>query len=640
MKMKNRILFLVVLLLITVLQSCDKDTTTLSSVNDKSGESLDNGKVIVGDSLDIPYTVANMQTAFDNLLFNLKNSSKTSKLAKIFKDGDDIEIVPSHYYYRFLPKDSTEHNLLVNDTVLQVSNIPLHLKIEQEGDYYDDPNYVGDENPEALSYLYAVVPYDHPVPENIHMELLDNYYFAPETAKEEPAEGEIEVKQPVNKTTKDILTVDENGEVFEYLELEALKLTNNLEEDELAVLRFYLPNDTTATLYSYEEAAQLGYEQKDLIMDLTSVEVLLEQEILANRSSWNPSGKITVKEDVVNRTVGVAGAEVKVRKWGLVVIRRAYTNQNGEFRTSSTRTKRVKYAVYFNNPSRKFKIMAGTVFLEARHRGTSTYKEKSWNQHFSYGRSQFYALVHNAAYDFYDRAVGKFGLHHPNQSWLRISARYNGEISDSRHSDINVNGEIPWVPILALKSEIQVGRLTRGAYQGSDLIYGVVIHEMTHASHYRMDRTFFLNTRGAGCTLQTMAESWALGVETVVTNDRYLGLNPNYVGSNNISDISTDINKRLYNSDRQEKLIEHKSDYEYTPIVIDLVDDFNQKVQINDQSLPIDRVRGYTLKQIQTSLNTSRGPHTWKERIKSQHTNATENYVDELFGVYMYDNCK
>src|SRR5690606_14408987 len=269
----------------------------------------------------------------------------------------------------FLPKDSTEHNLLVNDTVLQVSNIPLHLKIEQEGDYYDDPNYVGDENPEGLSYLYAVVPYDYAIPEDLEGERLDNYYFAPDVSKDAPEEGEIVVKQPVNKTTKDILTVDENGEVFEYLELEALKLTNNLEEDELAVLRFYLPNDTTATLYSYEEAAQLGYEQKDLIMDLASVEDLLEQEILANRSSWNPDGKITVKEDVVNKIVGVAGAEVKVRKWGLVVIRRAYTNQNGEFRTSSTRTKRVKYAVYFNNPSRKFKIMAGTVFLEARHRG-------------------------------------------------------------------------------------------------------------------------------------------------------------------------------------------------------------------------------------------------------------------------------
>lgn len=638
MKRINSIPFLAMILIGAMFQSCEKDNPTM--ILEESQTEDDSGKIVVGDSLDIPYTVANMQTAFDNLIFNLKSTSKQSKLAKTFKDGDDIEILPSHYYYRFLPKDSTEYNQLANDTVLQVSNIPLHLKIEQEGDYYDDPEYDGDENPESLSYLYAMVPYDYTIPENLHGERLDNYYFAPDVSKGETEEGEIVVKQPVNKTTKDILTVDENGEVFEYLELEALKLTNNLDEDELAVLRFHLPNDTTATLYNYEEAAQLGYEQKDLMMDLASVESLLEQEILANRRKWNPSGKITVREDVVNKTVGVAGAEVKVRKWGLVVIRRAYTNQNGEFKTSSTSTKRVKYAVYFQNSSRKFKIKAGTVLIDARHRGTSTYKKRSWNQHFSSGRGQFYALVHNAAYDFYNRAVGKFGLQHPNQSWLRISARYNGEISDSRHSDINVNGEIPWVPILALKSEIQVGRLTRGAYQGSDLIYGAVIHEMTHASHYRMDRTFFLNTRGAGCTLQTMAESWALGVETVVTNDRYLGLNPNYVGSNNISDISTDINKRLYNSDRQEKLIEHKSDYEYTPIVIDLVDDFNQKVQINDQSLPIDRVRGYTLKQIQTSLNTSRGPHTWKERIKSQHTNATENYVDELFGVYMYDNCK
>lgn len=635
---KNYIPLLVMIVLGIMIQSCEKENPPLQEKS-QTGDT-DNAKIIMGDTLEIPYTVANMQTAIDNLIFNLKKNSKTSKLAKTFKDGEDIGILPSHYYYRFLPKDSLEHDRLVNDTILQVSNIPLHLKVVEEGDYYDDPDLEGDENPGDLAYLYAVVPYDHPVPENIHKELLDTYYFAPEQSKEEPVEGEVAVKQPVNKTTKDILNVDENGEVFEYLELEALKLTNNLDEDELAVLRFYLPNDTTATLYSYDQAAQLGYEQKQLILDLNSIDALLEQETLANRSKWNPSGTITVQEDVVNRKVGVVGAEVKVRKWGLVVIKRARTNHKGEFRTSSTSTKRVKYAVHFENSERKFKVKAGTIFADAKHRGTRTYKKQSWSQHFSSGRGQFYALVHNAAYDFYDRAVGKFGLHHPNQSWLRISARYNGKISDSRHSDINVNGKIPWVPILALKSEIQVGRLSKGSYKGSDLIYGAVTHEMAHASHYRMDRGFFLNISGAGCRLQTMAESWALGVETVVTNDRYLGLNSNYVGSNNISDLSTNIYKRLYNSDRQEKPIEHKSNYEYTPIVIDLVDDFNQKFQINDQSLPIDRVMGYSLKQIQTSLNNSRGPHTWKERLKSQHSNATENYVDELFGVYMFDNCK
>ncbi|WP_036382712.1 hypothetical protein [Muricauda sp. MAR_2010_75] len=599
-------------------------------------EETDGKSVVLGEELEVPYTVENMQRAFDNLLFNLKSKSKHSKLAKTFKDEEGIEVLPSHYYYRFLPKDSLEHDLLVKDTILQVSNIPLHYEIEEEGDFYDDPELEGDETPDGLSYLYAVVPYDYPLPETIEKERLDDMYFAPELDKEEPEEGEIVVKQPLNKTTKDILTVDENGEVFEYLELEALKLTNNLEEDELVVLQFYLPNDPTGTLYSYEEASQLGYQQKELIIDLASVEALLEQEALANRRKWHPSGKITVREDVVNRTVGVMGAEVKVRKWGFLVIRRARTDRNGNFRTRRTRTKRVKYAVHFNSNSRKFRIMAGSIFVRAKHRGTRKYKRASWNQHFSYGRSKFYALVHNAAYDFYDRAVGKFGMHHPNQSWLRISARYNGNISDSRHSDLNVNGSLPWIPLLRWKSEIQVGRLNKGQYKASDLVYGAVIHEMTHASHYRMDRSFFINPRAAGCTLQTMAESWAVGVETVVTNDRYFKLNPNYKASNRIG------NSRpldLYNSFKQNEIIKSGSKEEYTPIVIDLIDNYNQKVELNDSSLPIDCVNGYSLKQIQTSLNNVRGPHSWKENLIKQHQNPTEGFVEELFNVYMYDNC-
>ncbi|MEC7772554.1 MAG: hypothetical protein VX798_15325 [Bacteroidota bacterium] len=634
MKKTNFNHFFAVILIGTMLLSCEKENSPPTDQNtDAQIEETDSRSVVLDEELEIPYTVENMQTALDNLLFNLKGRSKHSKLAKTFKDEEGIEVLPSHYYYRFLPKDSLEHDLLVNDTILQVSNVPLHYEIEEEGDFYDDPELEGDESPDGFSYLYAVIPYDYPIPGKVHSELLDNYYFAPELEKEAPEEGEIAVKQPRNKTSKDILTVDENGEVFEYLELEALKLTNNLDQDELGALRFYLPNDTTGTLYSYEEATQLGYQQRELIIDLAAVDALLEQEALASRRKWNPSGRITVQEDAVNKMVGVVGAEGKVRKWGLLVIRRARTDHNGKFKTRSTRTKRVKYAVHFNS-NRRFRVMAGSIFVRAKHRGTSKYKRRPWNQHFSYGRSQFYALVHNAAYDFYDRAVGKFGLHHPNQSWLRISAKYDQEAGD--HLDINPGGKFTLLPY----AEIRLGRLENGRAMASDQIYGLVTHEITHASHYRMDRGFFINIRAAGCTLQTMAESWAEGVETIVTNQRYKELNSKYVGSNNISDFSTDINKRLYNSYRQEKPIKHRSNYEYTPIVIDLVDDYNQKYKLNNSSLPIDRVNGYTLKQIQTSLNNARGPHGWKERLKSQHSNSTEKFIDELFGVYMFDNCR
>ncbi|TAI49720.1 hypothetical protein [Flagellimonas allohymeniacidonis] len=326
-----RIFFLALLTLLV--HSCQKENNT-NIHTDAQDDTVEGKTIVLGNELSIPYTTENMQTAFDNLLFNLKSKSKKSALAKTFKVEKEIEVVPSHYYYRFLPKDSLEHEMITQDTILQVSNVPLHYEIKEEGDFYDDPELEGDENPSALSYLYAVVPYNYEVPGNVHKERLDNFYFAPEMDdKEAMEEGEIEVKLPRNKTTRDILTVDESGEVFEYLELEALKLTNNLEADELAILRFYLPNDSTATTYSYAEAAQLGYEQRDLIIDLTSVETMLEQEALAGRRGWTPSGRITVYEDVVNKTVGVMAAEVKVRKWGLVVIRRARTDRNGNFRT-------------------------------------------------------------------------------------------------------------------------------------------------------------------------------------------------------------------------------------------------------------------------------------------------------------------
>ncbi|MEW2920036.1 hypothetical protein AB1A65_01115 [Muricauda sp. ANG21] len=160
---------------------------------------------------------------------------------------------------------------------------------------------------------------------------------------------------------------------------------------------------------------------------------------------------------------------------------------------------------------------------------------------------------------------------------------------------------------------------------------------MAHASHYRMDRDFFINIRAAGCTLQTMAESWAIGVETEVTNNRYRELNSNYRATGS---IGNNFPLNLYKSDKQNREIKHGSNYEYTPIVIDLIDDFNQRVEFNNPARPVDRVKGYTLKQIQSSLHGTRGPHSWKQRLKSQHNNPTEGYVDELFNEYMYDNCR
>jgi hypothetical protein len=70
-----------------------------------------------------------------------------------------------------------------------------------------------------------------------------------------------------------------------------------------------------------------------------------------------------------------------------------------------------------------------------------------------------------------------------------------------------------------------------------------------------------------------------------------------------------------------------------------LIDTINQNLLALPGNQPIDRTAGYTIQQLQQSLNTSRGLHGLKERIKNMHTNTTSGFVDELFNQYAFNYC-
>jgi hypothetical protein len=187
-------------------------------------------------------------------------------------------------------------------------------------------------------------------------------------------------------------------------------------------------------------------------------------------------------------------------------------------------------------------------------------------------------------------------------------------------------GNIPF-----LLSEIRISRRSdAGIYRGSDGVYATTIHELTHAGHYRMDRAFFLNLNnlvGADINARkVMRESWPEGVETVVTNRRYGLLSSVYVASNALGNTGW---RALWNSGRQDDLPENMN--EYTPLIIDLVDGINQRVAVGNIGVPIDRVSGYTLNQIETSLNNSRSLVEFRDKLRDQHNNPTEQFLDDLF---------
>lgn len=119
---------------------------------------LYHGMIELGEKLDDPYTVANMQAA----------------LTKVYPTkADRVDITATDLYVRFLPK-SDEQLKRLKGLGLYLMDHPMDYRILKEGDYYQDPD-VGDED---ITWQYAVVPHDFVFPEGIRFELLDECYIA------------------------------------------------------------------------------------------------------------------------------------------------------------------------------------------------------------------------------------------------------------------------------------------------------------------------------------------------------------------------------------------------------------------------------------------------------------------------------
>ena len=130
---------------------------------------VQHGMIRLGEKLDDPYTVENMQKA----------------LTKLYPTkADRIDISATDLYVRFLPKTDAEYRRL-EENGLYLMDHPMDYSILQEGDYYQDPE-VGDE---AITWQYAVVPHDYVFPEGIRCEKLDDVFISEHAPATRAADG-------------------------------------------------------------------------------------------------------------------------------------------------------------------------------------------------------------------------------------------------------------------------------------------------------------------------------------------------------------------------------------------------------------------------------------------------------------------
>lgn len=137
-----------------ILVSCSKAPEAESP----HSREVHHGMIELGEKLNDPYTVDNMQKA----------------LSKVYPTkAERIDIHPTDYYVRFLPADDAQLKRL-EDSGLYLMDHPMDYRIKREGDYYMDPSLADD----AITWQYAVVPRDYEFPEDIRHEVLDRCYIS------------------------------------------------------------------------------------------------------------------------------------------------------------------------------------------------------------------------------------------------------------------------------------------------------------------------------------------------------------------------------------------------------------------------------------------------------------------------------
>ena len=157
--MKKILLFIPFIFLFA---ACSQDNEIIAENDDSTNfpkeQKETDGMMVLGEKLENPYSIANMEKAYADLI-------KT-------RAAGDFKIETTDLYVRFLPKDSTELLELQKDTLLELFDYPLDYDIEVEGTYYHDPSI-----PEGqITWLYTTVKPDYEFPA-IQYEILEKCFI-------------------------------------------------------------------------------------------------------------------------------------------------------------------------------------------------------------------------------------------------------------------------------------------------------------------------------------------------------------------------------------------------------------------------------------------------------------------------------
>jgi hypothetical protein len=498
----------------------------------------------------------------------LQNPYKTSLMASAYTqvkqnnpNFPDLYVRTTHLYVKVTPADSLQIEALSCDSLIELYNYPLDRSFKPE----DDPEVMFEPTEAELKMgimhsQYACIPVGYNFPQNIPYEILDELYVP-------------ELDPRIN---------DENGimdmydEVTDSLEVRAFNMTGNDIE---------------------EEQTENMTQGRGVTME-------------RRHRKFNPKGRATRIDDEFNTAttqIPIHGVKVRARRW--FNTKSTFTDANGNYQITYRFRRPVNYSIDWSQ--RDFQMRNTNLFLRpARYKGPK--RRGDWNVHFSRQvneRQLHFSVIFQAAHDYYYNKQVDIRTPPTRHLYrkLQISAMKRTQSASGHAGDYSS----------FLGNAIRIfnpGQLTQ-------FTYGVTIHELAHASHWRMNNIPFY------CIRKVVKESWARAVETIFTSQRYrnYGL-AGYVYRFEFQGTPSNDPNVIAG---------------YTQIGIDLADERNQRFirpnrnPADDHLFADDNVTGFTLRQVEDALVNARTLEHWRDALLNMNTGVRGADINNLFNFYI-----
>ena len=524
-------------------------------------------------------------------------------------DVDDY-VYTSHLYVKFSPESDEQVDALMADSTMILYTHPIDNEMTAENDEYTIRPEEGDT---TTLHFSTAVPSDKVLPTDIPYTILEELYI--------PDECSGDNASPRMKT---VSGEDISENIINTLVSKSYQLAGDI-----------IFIDPIGPQNGGPGAEQMSNQYTEL---------------------WRPAGNISAYDDIVDGPVPLQGIKVRARRWFTTYT--GVTDANGDF-VCNGRFKRP--AVYSFKWSGESWVIRDGAISPAYYNGAK--KLGDWNLYITRGNSLSYSAIHRAAYRWY----------HGNVQDLTRPVYQRREIISYFHSSNgNINGDYNRQIGSGILFDIRIwGKDHTNEIRPVSRIFTTSCHELGHAAHYLNNNERYENS---GTFIR---ESWARCIEYVMAKQEYSekdALDRLYI--TDTIRIQQIINNYIYEHETYWMTPDWAYNYQawdtndqpnYTPIFIDLIDNFNQneyyQAKLNEppsvdgtnaynpnlppipSAYPIDRINNMPPSLVENIVfnNTSIAgikadlvQYAQEHPTEAAEYNLTEQNINQLFYYYGY----